>query len=53
MELNRIIRKNLKEHHDLVRHDSSIDLLSRATDSLADTVRYLELLTQEVEFEII
>jgi len=49
MELNRIIRKNLHEYHDIIRHDSSIELLSRATDSLADTVRYLELLTQEVD----
>ena len=44
-----IIRKNLNEYHDLIRHDTSIDLLSKATDSLTDSVRYLELLEQELE----
>lgn len=44
-----IIRKNLNEYHDLIRHDTAIDILTKATDSLADTIRYLELLEQELE----
>lgn len=44
-----IIRKNLNEYHDLIRHDTAIDILTKATDSLVDSVRYLELLEQELE----
>lgn len=49
MDIKKIIRKNLVEHHDLIRHDSSVELLKKATDSLADTVRYLETLSQQVD----
>jgi hypothetical protein len=49
MDIKKIIRKNLIEHHDLIRHDSSVELLKKATDSLADAVRYLETLSQQVD----
>lgn len=49
MDIKKIIRKNLVEHHDLIRYDSSIELLKKATDSLSDTIRYLETLTQQIE----
>lgn len=49
MRLKTIIRKKLNEHHDLIRYDDSAELLIKATDSLADAVRYLECLTQKLE----
>ena len=49
MGLKQIIRKNLRENHDLMKHSSSIDLLTNATNSLADSVRYLETLVQKVD----
>ena len=42
MDIKKIIRKNLLENHDLIRHDSSVELLTKAVDSLVDAVRYLE-----------
>jgi hypothetical protein len=49
MAIKNIIKKKLNEHHDIIRHDSSIELLRNATESLADAVRYLECLTQELD----
>jgi hypothetical protein len=49
MNIKKIIRKNLLENHDLIRYDSSVELLKKATDSLTDTVRYLETLSQQIE----
>lgn len=49
MNIKKIIRKNLVETHDLIRHDDSAELLTKATNSLADAVRYLECLTQKIE----
>jgi hypothetical protein len=46
MDIKKIIHKNLKENHDIIRKDESLDLLIKATDSLVDCVRYLESLTQ-------
>lgn len=49
MNIKNIIRKNLIENHDLIRHDDSTELLTKATDSLADAIRYLECLSQKIE----
>ena len=49
MNIKKIIKKNLNESHDLIRHDDSIELLLKATNSLADATRYLECLTQKLE----
>lgn len=49
MRIKTIIRKNLLENHDLIRHDDSSELLGKATNSLTDAVRYLECLTQKIE----
>jgi hypothetical protein len=49
MDIKKIIRKNLKENHDLIRTDESLELLTKATNSLTDSVRYLEALTQRID----
>lgn len=49
MNIKNIIRKNLIENHDLIRHDDCSDLLVKATDSLADAARYLETLSQKID----
>ena len=49
MSIKKIIRKNLKENHDLIRTDESLELLDKATNSLIDSVRYLEALTQRID----
>ncbi len=49
MELKEIIRKNLNENHDLINNTDSIELLTNASNSLADCIRYLECLVQKVE----
>lgn len=49
MELKKIIRKKLNENHDLINNTDSIELLTSASNSLADCVRYLECLVQKIE----